>query len=341
MSSHRIIYLEVLRIIATIAVLVNHIPLVAIHLYDDSVGDNGKFIINGIVHIVHFAVPVFVMITGALLLDKDRPISWRKAWNYTWRMIVILGTVGVVFAWMEIFFEERHFNLLQIPYAIINTLQGKTWTHLWYLYMLVGLYLLLPMLKATVNTLAQKQLDILIVILFLFAFVNPMLRHFADINIGIRFPLISEYVAYMLMGYRFSQVKGYPNLWFVIGIVIALYCMVAWLEYIKGHISLTVLAAYNSPLMAIYSVFIFLATKKIVEDNNVLALNNGWMAFSRDSFGIYVFHMLYVNSIYKVLKVNPFEDGFWTFIPILIVVTMLSWVSTIIFRKLPLIGKYI
>ena len=169
MSSHRIIYLEVLRIIATIAVLVNHIPLVAIHLYDDSVGDNGKFIINGIVHIVHFAVPVFVMITGALLLDKDRPISWRKAWNYTWRMIVILGTVGVVFAWMEIFFEERHFNLLQIPYAIINTLQGKTWTHLWYLYMLVGLYLLLPMLKATVNTLAQKQLDILIVILFLFA----------------------------------------------------------------------------------------------------------------------------------------------------------------------------
>ncbi len=168
-----------------------------------------------------------------------------------------------------------------------------------------------------------------------------MLKHFADINIGIRFPLISEYVAYMLMGYRFSQVKGYPNLWFVIGIVIVLYCIIAWLEYIKGHISLTVLAAYNSPLMAIYSVFIFLATKKTVEDNNVLTLNNGWIAFSRDSFGIYIFHMLYVNIIYKILKVNPFEDGFWTFIPILIVVTMLSWVSTIIFRKLPLIGKYI
>ncbi len=145
--STRIIYLEILRIIAIVAVLVNHIPLVALHLYDGSAGDNGRFFINCIVHIVHFAVPIFVMITGALLLDTKRPISYRKALNYALRMIVILGTVGVMFAWMEIFFDERHFNLLQIPYAIINTLQGKTWTHLWYLYMLVGLYLLLPMLK--------------------------------------------------------------------------------------------------------------------------------------------------------------------------------------------------
>ena len=334
----RILYLEVLRIIATIAVLINHIPLVAVHLYDDWAGDGGRFVINGIVHVVHFAVPVFVMITGALLLNKEKPISYRKAWNYVWRMIVILGTVGVAFAWMEIYFGERHFNLVQIPNAILNTLWGKSWSHLWYLYMLIGLYIVLPMLKATVNNLTNKQLDILIAILFLFAFINPMLRHFAEYSIGIIFPMMSIYATYMLIGYRISSIKTFNfQTCIYICLFVFFYIFMAYIEYFKGHLSLTFLAEYNSPLMAIYSILIFCMVQQI----KITSINKFWMTFSRDSFGIYVFHMLYVNVVYKVLKINPFEDGIWTFLPIFIGVAGLSWLTTIIFRKIPWVGNYI
>lgn len=71
----RILYLEILRIIAIVAVLINHVPLLALHLFNDSAGESGRFIVNGINHIVHFAVPIFVMITGALLLNKEKKKS--------------------------------------------------------------------------------------------------------------------------------------------------------------------------------------------------------------------------------------------------------------------------
>ena len=337
----RILYIEILRIIAIIAVLINHVPLVALHLFDGSAGEGGRFIVNGINHIVHFAVPIFVMITGALLLNKEKPISYRKAWNYAWRMIAILGTVGVVFAWMEIYFGERHFNWVQIPNAILNTLQGKSWSHLWYLYMLVGLYLALPLLKATVNTLTYRQLDILILLLFVFGYINPMLQHFTGYSIGVSFPLVSIYVTYMLIGYRLSNIKtiNFSNLClcFCICSLVVFYIIMAYCEYFNGHLSLTFLAAYNSPLMAIYSILIFCMIQQI----KITYISRFWMAFSRDSFGIYIFHMLYVNLVYKVLKINPFEDGIWTYMPIFIGVIALSWLTTIVFRKLPLIGKYI
>ena len=150
--------------------------------------------------------------------------------------------------------------MVQIPNAILNTLQGKSWSHLWYLYMLIGLYLVLPMLKATVNNLTNKQLDILIAILFVFAFINPMLQHFVGYSIGVKFPLVSIYVTYMLIGYRLSSIKtfNFSNLYLCICIcsLAIFFIFMAYCEYFNGYLSLTFLAAYNSPLMAIYSILI-------------------------------------------------------------------------------------
>ena len=51
--------------------------------------------------------------------------------------------------------------------------------------------------------------------------------------------------------------------------------------------------------------------------------------------------MLWVNIIYKVVKFNPIETGLWSLVPVLIVVTLLAWATTIAFRKIPFVGKYI
>ena len=72
---------------------------------------------------------------------------------------------GTVFALMEIVFTERTFYLSQIATAFINTLQNKSWGHLWYLYMLVGLYLITPVLKIFVKNASHievKNIQLLI-----------------------------------------------------------------------------------------------------------------------------------------------------------------------------------
>lgn len=116
MMRNRVIYLDILRIVAALGVLCNHIPLAAVHLYDKTATDIDRFLINANQHVMHFAVPVFVMITGALLLQPEKEIDYKKILTkYVWRMLVILALVGTTFAWMEIYFKDKHFAMEQMP----------------------------------------------------------------------------------------------------------------------------------------------------------------------------------------------------------------------------------
>ena len=341
----RIIYLEIIRIIATLGVLCNHIPLAAVHIFDKHATNIDRWIVNGNVHVMHPAVLLFVMVTGALLLQPSRQIDYRKVLTkYVWRMVVILALICTVYAWMEIYFADKHFAFSQIPLAFLNTLEGHTWKHMWYLYMLIGLYLTTPLLKAGVNHLSERNLDWLIGIGFFFTSVIPAIQQYTGIGLGIKFPIASNYVFLMLLGYRLSCVKwgNVKVLLCFILIFIALYLCFAYFEYVLEHKSLTWLSGYDSPMMILYSATVFLFIKELPASALYgRILSNGGGKFSRDSFGIYVFHMLWVNVIYKVIKFNPIEYGLWTLIPILIAVTLLAWGTTIIFRKIPYIGKYI
>lgn len=51
--------------------------------------------------------------------------------------------------------------------------------------------------------------------------------------------------------------------------------------------------------------------------------------------------MLWVNILYKIIKFNPLDYNFIVLIPIVLLVLIASDVTTIIYRKIPIIGKYI
>ena len=65
------------------------------------------------------------------------------------------------------------------------------------------------------------------------------------------------------------------------------------------------------------------------------------MHIAQNSFGIYIFHMLWINLLYKVVKLSPLDYSAWILIPMLIVIIILSDITTIVYRKIPIIGKYI
>lgn len=62
---------------------------------------------------------------------------------------------------------------------------------------------------------------------------------------------------------------------------------------------------------------------------------------SSNSFGIYVFHMLWVNVLYKVLKFDILDFRIWILVPLLFIILLLSDITTSLFRKIPRIGNYI
>lgn len=283
MENKRVYYLDILRILATLGVLFNHIPLAALHIFDAQATDVDRFIVNGNVHVMHFAVPIFVMITGALLLQPERKIDYHKVLTkYVWRMVVILALVGSFFAWMELFFAEKHFALSQIPRAMFNTLGGHSWKHMWYLYMLIGLYLITPLLKAAVNTMGRRELDWLILIGLLFTSVVPAIEEYANLEVGIKFPIVSQYVFLMLLGYRLGGLKlASSKIWIGLAVCLGIvYMSFGYSEYMLGHKTTIWLSGYESPLMILYSVCIFIAVKESRCDWQPFILNGGGHLFA-------------------------------------------------------------
>lgn len=75
----------------------------------------------------------------------------------------------------------------------------------------------------------------------------------------------------------------------------------------------------------------------------MFAIGGGYLLkhISNNSFGIYIFHMLWVNILYKIIKFNPLDYNVIVLIPIMLLVLVVSDITTILYRKIPVIGKYI
>ena len=99
--------ISIMRIVATLAVVFWHTCNTMTNNLDQFPLTDGqyKFYMSGL-YLVRWAVPIFLMITGALLLG--RTIPYRKIFTkYLKRMLLALLLFGTAFAWLEILASER------------------------------------------------------------------------------------------------------------------------------------------------------------------------------------------------------------------------------------------
>lgn len=315
-------YIVFLRILATIAVVINHTFLVSLGTMTAASLCDTVFV-QTIVHIVHFAVPLFVMITGALLLDSNRVITFEKAIKkYAWRMIVVIITIGWLFAFMECYFKTRSINLDVIIDSFMCVLTGNSWEHMWYLYMLIGLYLVIPFIKASLKVLTTKSIDCFILILFLFTSIIPMIEQFADVSFGIRFPIPSVYILYLLLGWRIPKlvdnIRGNRIKKIIMPLIIGISLILGicpYFEYYYNVESLKWIDAYNCPIEVIEGILIFAWVYLNIEKlSSKLYRSKVSLLIDRNSFGIYLFHMLWINVLYKVVHLNPLNSNWMLFL---------------------------
>lgn len=268
MMKGKIVYLEFLRVVCAVVVVLDHICIAGIHVFEKGATVFDRFFYNGVQHWSHFAVPVFLMITGYLLLDTKREIGYKKAiTKYAWRMVAVLLTVGTVFAWMEIYFSTKSLAPNGLLTALWNTIQGETWKHLWYLYTLVGLYLVLPVIKPIFDKLSVRELDIFLIIFFFFGSIMPTITSFTGFKLGVTLPICSIYMFYFMIGRRIGMMEK-ENISNMLSIVIfsALSVVLfacAYFEYYHDMADLEKLTTYSSPIVVLASMFLFYVAKNM------------------------------------------------------------------------------
>ena len=145
----RLAYADLLRVMAMLAVIVLHVS--GGWLESLPVGTADWHALNVWDSLCRWCVPVFVMCSGMFLLDPKKALSWPSLFlRYILRMVTALLFWGTAY---RLLYELvagtlRPASLPRVLYAVIL---GNTETHLWYLTMTIGLYLLTPLLRAFVR----------------------------------------------------------------------------------------------------------------------------------------------------------------------------------------------
>lgn len=344
----RIEYIEVLRCIATLAVVFLHINMTLPANYSkDELGYGIYTLFNCFYMVVSWAVPVFFMISGALLLSPHKRINIHKIIRYIFRIFFILFLFGTIFAIMELVFSERKIEFWMLFKSIVNVLEGKSWDHLWYLYVLIGLYILTIPLKYVINNIGDKELEILLFILFTGNFILPTINGYFEKTFQ-TYMLVDNSVVYFLLGYYLSVTKRNLKLISIFCLPTSLLILIVteiYGVYTIESLSVTNMMG-NNCFRALAAISLFCIAKTVIENRNNNFIHNSVVSgscwLSQYSFGVYLIHPFFINLIFKVVGITPMSGPTIIMIFILFfIVCTLSILATFIMKKIPIIHKYL
>lgn len=349
MTHNRVKYLECLRVLCMTAVVFLHLGATAqTDFPEDFVGAGGVFY-RSVANVLRFAVPCFFMISGALLLDPKKDISIEKLLKkYILKYVCVLLTFGWFYAVVEEVFTRKTFNLPVVVTALGNTVQGHSWTHLWYLYSLLGVLLSLPILRMITNYATEKEKKYLIGVSVLFLYFFPQIDTISGFKFGVTLATMNLYGFYMLLGYwMHSEFIRIPVVLARIGVVVCVPLLIlSTYVGVMGLMGEHVLgfSGYDSPVNLFYSICIFeLFHQKgaaVYREDSRFGHCIRWL--SSLSFGVYVTHMIWYNLAFKFFRINLFQLNLITgLVGIGGSVFLLSIFTTSILKKIPVVNRLI
>lgn len=264
--------------------------------------------------LTRWAVPVFLMISGALLLRQSKHIGWNDVWRYERRMALVLITFGYLFCILEEYVSLRVVGPELFWSSLFNLLSGKSWAHLWYIYALMGIYLLLPVLKAFVASATNSDWRTLLCIMFVATILIPSINSAFGLELCTSIWLPS-YVFYFLLGDY-----AYRNLCLNAGLSVS--CLglsvaggvVRTLYALSGDYGSWVRSP-SSVFVAPLALLVFLSFKRWLD--RPFSSHGAVACLSSYSFGIYVLHPVFLNVAYKALGLGP-----WSLPPVIFELAM-------------------
>ena len=152
--------LDVLRVLACYMVIQVHTgEFYYIGPIGDVIKGENAFWVDLYNSVCRSAVPLFVMLTGYFLLPiKDEPAQFfRKRFT---RVVIPFIFWCIAYSFYQFFRGQVDFttactNILKIP---VNF--GTQVGHLWYVYMLMGLYLFAPIISPWLKTASRKSIEL-------------------------------------------------------------------------------------------------------------------------------------------------------------------------------------
>jgi surface polysaccharide O-acyltransferase-like enzyme len=320
-----------LRITACLAIVLLHNLFAAGVYYKDTITQHETLYSAIGEHLLMWAVPCFLMVTGALLLDPAREVSFRKlTGKYLRRMVEALILFTFVFQICDYIVGE---NKTILRGGLKDLVFGQSWAHLWYLYLMIGLYLMMPFYKVITRYLSDEMVQFLIVLYLIFTAAIPTLQSFG-LPVAFYIPTTIVYPVYLFLGYEIHRHgMGKFLSWFLFLGCGAVLVVLSFLRYsgVAYTEGLDDLFGYSSLLVVgqscgMFGIFDGIRTKKCPA-----VIRN----LDHCTFGIYLIHMIFIHWVMKWQGIDPFQYGAWFFAAVSVAFFLISWAITAVLRKIP------
>lgn len=356
-STARKTYLDYLRVFATLAVIMLH--LAAQKWYNCDVNGAEWRVLNFYNSIVRWGVPVFLMISGALFLDREEIPVKKILSKYVLRLLTAYLVWSFVYYLFAADTIPQQFAALFQPGCTerwVSIINGDA--HMWFIPMIAGVYLSMPIIRQIVKneTVMRYSLCLSVVFWFTIPQIAAMFSDFGSESVvpitnaingvfqGMYMGFIQNYAFYFILGYAMSKVKLSKKarmLVYALGIAGFAFTIVAdRLVSLKlqtatgnyyGESRLNVLLE----AAAVFELFKNIPFPKQGLANKVMQKLSTW------SFGIYLVHMLLIRRL-SAHGITTFSFTPIAAVPCLTVVVFLGAAAiSAVLHYVPVLKKYI
>jgi surface polysaccharide O-acyltransferase-like enzyme len=329
--------LDALRVFATFAVVCLHVSA-SVVINKPDINNIAWWTGNTADAFSRWCVPVFVMISGALFFSNPRHLTLFEFFKK--KALRLLPPI-VFWTLIYIAFDAYTSKELNLTLVVENIITGKPYYHLWYLYMITGMYLFAPFMQSLVSGMNASSFRILIFCCFAVAAIESILGHLFGVKSWSTFlPRFIPFIGYFLAGYYLiNNVHSLTNrLLFLIFLMSGLLIAVGTgiLLPVVGERSWKIMYTYLNPIVIIMSLSVFLLFMK---QKLILISPSLIQRIANVSLGIYVIHPLWFWFLAK-FKISPFMIHPLIGIPITAILAFtLSLALASLMSRVPILRK--
>lgn len=337
-AGNRVQYFDYLRVLATAGIIILHSAATIVATNRDSpLGLFSDFSIgNAYDAFGRFGVNCFFMISGALLLDPRRSFRLWHQWKRVAFPLILWSAVYVAFN--KFAFETGRPKIhgtgaIQFQYdlsgAPVAALTGAVAYHLWFVYVLLAIYLVVPLLRPMTASAEPARRQLLLYGLALWAVFDVAVNFAEQIWDGFphlygsalpAFPV--GFLGVFLLGYFLHQYEiRIPRPLLASGAVLA-FAAVAGTVYGERAYGDGSEWGYDNllPPVLVFSICVFLLAKRLVSTTadtpRLVALG------SRLSFRAYLVHALILHGLRTLSPLHDwYRDQPIVSIPVIAVLT--------------------
>lgn len=289
MERKRVFYLDFIRVVALFCIVWCHTNNV---VFDSYLMEKAKWFLG------KCGVPLFFVVSGYLAFPLNKTLS-EYIKTKTRRVVVPFIVWVLLYAIIELVQGK--------PVFINGDILNEGSAHLWFIYVIIGLYLIVPIVDPFLKGVSQKVFKLYLV-LWVFTGVFPLLQHifnspFNEHNWMYTLCHFYGYIGYFVLGYYFKRFGDHTKLLnlktSVVFFIVSILLIGAYFFVFNCTTVLT--SDYKGIPIILYSIAMFAILKKL----SIYVERSKWnklvTSLSINSFGIYLFHMLVVMFVYPII----------------------------------------